>query len=190
MGHATNLQPVLRQQASDLLSRLSPLERELLLIKCWMSHDARWFMAVAREFGMETANRLNQMAAHDIGMVEAQRIVRALQLPPALTLDDFMLMQEIFISLLGPDLLDYRMFRTGDDAYQVHVQRCFAYDHISRVGVADTYDCGVFARVAGWFDAVGSACEISPPLNKCRKAQGQECIYTISMRRSHQEAGE
>jgi len=27
------------------------IERERLLVKSWMSHDARWFNAVARELG-------------------------------------------------------------------------------------------------------------------------------------------
>src|SRR3990170_4611753 len=102
-----DLRARLRQKAQDILGRLSPTEREALLIKNWMSHDARWFMAVAREYGMEVANRLNQTAAHEVGKAEAQRIVRALGLPPPTTLDDYLLAQEVFISLLGPDLLDY-----------------------------------------------------------------------------------
>jgi hypothetical protein len=44
----------------------SEIERDLL-IKGWMSHDARWFMAVAEDFGIEHANRLNQKVARDLG---------------------------------------------------------------------------------------------------------------------------
>ena len=58
MNSQENLQPKLRQQANELLRRLPPAEREALIIKCWMSHDARWFMAVAGEYGMEAANRV------------------------------------------------------------------------------------------------------------------------------------
>ena len=81
---------MLRQKANDILGRLSPSERETLLIKCWMSHDARWFMAVVGEYGLQVANRLNRIAAHEVGKVEAQRIARALQLPPVKTLDDYL----------------------------------------------------------------------------------------------------
>src|SRR3989304_8269149 len=119
-----DLKAALRQKAAGLLARLSPPEREALLIKNWMPHDARWFMAVAREFGLEVANRLNQTAAHGVGKAEAQRLVRALGLPPVKTVDDYVLAQEVFISLLGPDLLDYRVRKVGDNAFRVDVQRC------------------------------------------------------------------
>ncbi len=129
-----DFQTELRRKAGEILSRLSPSEREALLVKCWMSHDARWFMAVAGECGMEVTNRLNRIAAHEVGKVEAQRIVRALRLPPAVNLDDYLLAQEVFIGLLGPDLLDYRVNKAGDDAYQVHVHRCFAHDNAAHAG--------------------------------------------------------
>ncbi len=171
--------PALRQRANGILSRLPPSEREALLIRCWMSHDARWFTAVAQVFGIETANRLNQTAAHEEGKVEAQRIVRALNLPSIASISDYLLAQEIFIGLLGPDLLDYRVVGVGDDAYQVHVQRCFAHENVTRVGIADQYECGVFARVTGWLEALGLKYQMSPSLEQCLKAQGRECLYTF-----------
>ena len=82
-------QPELRERANHILSTLSRQEREALLIKCWMSHDARWFMAVAQDFGLEAANRLNQVASHEEGKVEANRIMQALQIPPSETADDY-----------------------------------------------------------------------------------------------------
>lgn len=82
MGSQEGPQARLREKANDLLARLSPSERESLLIKCWMSHDARWFMAVAGEYGVHVASRLNQIAAREVGKVEARRLIRALRLPP------------------------------------------------------------------------------------------------------------
>jgi hypothetical protein len=181
MSNQENLQPQLRKQANELLRQLSPSERETLLIKCWMSHDARWFMAVASEFGMEVTNRINRIAAHEVGKVEARRIVRALQFPPVTTLDDYLLAQEVFIGFLGPDLLDYRVIKVSNNAYQVHVQYCFAHENAARAGVANQLECGIFARVTGWLDALGLAYETNPSLGKCLKTQGQECIYTITI---------
>ncbi len=188
MSNQEDLQPGLRQKAINILSRLVPSEREALLITCWMSHDARWFMAVAGEYGLQVTNRLNQIAAHEIGKVEAQRIVRALGLPPVTTLDDYLLAQEIFIGFLGPDLLDYRVSKVSDNAYQVLVRRCFAHDNAVRAGIADVFECGIFARVTGWLDALGLAYETNPPLGKCLKAQGQECLYTITLREATEQA--
>jgi len=65
VGGQEQSQPKLREQANAVLRRLSSSQREALLVNCWMSHDARWFVAVAREYGMEAANRLNRVAAHE-----------------------------------------------------------------------------------------------------------------------------
>lgn len=101
---ASDLHPPLRGKAQQAVDQIASTELAGLLIKNWMSHDARWFMAVASEFGLSVANRLNKIAAHDVGRVEAPRIVRALQLPPVTTIDDYISTQEIFIAWLGPDL--------------------------------------------------------------------------------------
>ncbi len=181
MDDREDLKAALRQKAAALLGRLSPTDREALLIKNWMSHDARWFMAVAREYGMEVANRLNQTAAHEVGKAEAQRLVRALALEPVVSVDDYLLAQEVFISLLGPDLLDYRVSQVGDNAFRVDVERCFAHDNAVRAGISGTFECGIFARLTGWLDALGLAYETSPPLGRCLKTRGRECGYTITL---------
>ncbi len=181
MNDREDLKAALRQKAAGLLCRLSPPEREALLVKNWMSHDARWFMAVAREYGLEVANRLNRIAAHELGKAEAQRLARALGLGPVASLDDYLVAQEAFISLLGPDLLDYRVTRVGDNAFRVDVQRCFAHENALRAGISPDFECGIFARITGWLDALGLAYETSPPLGQCLKAQGRECGYTITL---------
>jgi hypothetical protein len=170
-----------RQEAGEILSRVSPREREALLIKCWMSHDARWFMAVASEFGMEVTNRLNQIAAHEVGKAECKRIIKALQLPRVASLGDYLLIQEVFIGLLGPDLLDYRVNKVSETSARVHVQRCFAYENARRAGVAEQMDCGIFARVTGWIEAMNLPYELEPNLGRFLKAGGMECAYTISL---------
>ncbi len=182
MTHQPDLRPQLRQDASEMIRRLAPSARETLLIKCWMSHDARWFMAVAQEYGLLVANRLNQFAAREVGKVEAQRIVRLLSLAPVKTLGEYLLIQEIIISLLGPDLLDYSVTKIDSAISQMHVRRCFAYDNAVRAGITHQFDCGVFARVTGWLEALGLAYELNPSLGRCLKTQGWECIYQIILR--------
>jgi len=181
MNAQKDLKPGLMRQALDILRRLSPSEREALIIKCWMSHDARWFMAVASEFGMEVTNRLNHIAAHEVGKAECRRVVKALQLPQVASLDDLLLIQEVMIGLLGPNLLDYQVTKVSENSASVHVQRCFSYDNAARVGVADQMQCGIFARVTGWLEGLGLPYEIEPQLGRCFKARGEECMYTISL---------
>src|SRR3972149_2641335 len=176
-----DLQPQLRERANRILATLSRKEREALLIKCWMSHDARWFMAVAQAFGLEAASRLNQAASHEEGKGEARRVMRALQLPPVTTVEDYLLLHETIIGLLGPELLDYQVVSTGDDSFQVRIQRCFAHENVTRAGVADVYECGIFSRVTGWLHASGLKYAMTPSLGKCQKAQGQEGAYSFRL---------
>ena len=181
MDAPDDLQSRLRQRATEALGRLSPADREALLVKCWMSHDARWFMAVARECGMAVANRLNREAARELGRVEAPRLARALGLAPVTSLDEYLLVQEALIGLFGPDLLDYRVNTPGGTACRVDVARCFAHENAVRAGIAAEYECGIFARVAGWLDGLGLAHELRPALGRCLKAQGLPCAYTITL---------
>jgi len=194
MRSQEQLQPRLREQASAVLQRLSSPQREALLIKCWMSHDARWFMAVAREYGLEAANRLNRTAAHAVGEVEARRIARALELPAVRTIDDWLLTQEVLLGLVGPDLVDYQVTKAGSNTFQVQVQRCFANENAVRAGISDYYECGIFARITGWADALGLGYEISPSLGKCLKVAGEECLYRFTLsfgtESGHQDSGQ
>ena len=182
MSSAEDLRPALRERALRMSGGLSGAEREALLVKCWMSHDARWFMAVTAECGLETANRLNKIAVHEAGKAEARRIARALQLPPVRGLDDYLVVQELLISLLGPHLLDYEITSDGDSEFQINVERCFAHEQVVRAGVAETYDCGIFPRVTGWLEAFGLEYDMAPSLGRCLKAQGRECAYTFRFR--------
>jgi len=90
----------------------------------------------------------------------------------------------VLISLLGPDLLAYRVHKDGPSALRLEVDRCFAYDNVARAGIAATYECGILERVAGWLEALGITHSMTPPLGACLKAQGRECGYTISLRAS------
>ncbi len=181
MSDQGNLQPELRRRANEQLRRLSSSEREALLVRCWMSHDARWFMAVAREFGIEAANRINQTAVRELGEVEAKHLIRALRLPPVKGIEDLLLAQEIIIGLFGPDLLDYDLAKVGENKCQVRVRRCFAHENAKRAGIGDQFECGIFARSSGWMKALGVVYEMTPPPGKCLKVQGQECEYTFKL---------
>ena len=178
------MQPKFRRMASEILQQLPPEEKQSLIIKCWMSHDARWFTAVATEFGIDAALRLNRVAVREEGRVEARRLVRRLQLPAVRTLADYLLIQEVIIGLLGPDLLDYRIAESGEDGFDLGIERCFAFENVSRAGIAEHYQCGILPRVMGWLDALGVDYELLPSPEKCLKAQGRECVYSFRLNTS------
>ena len=153
-----------------------------LLIKGWMSHDARWFMAVAKQFGMEAANRLNQSVCREIGRVEMKRYMKTLALTQPKDLEEYLTLKKAAISLYGPDLIEYEIKPLDHRSYEMHLKRCFAHDNIVRAGIEDRCECGIFARLQGWIDAQGLEHELTPALGKCIMVLGKECRYTITLR--------
>ena len=152
-----------------------------LLIKGWMSHDARWFMAVTQHFGIDAANRLNQFVCREIGRVEMKRLMKSLVLSPPKDIREYLNLKKAAISLYGPNLIEYEIKTLDDQSYEMHMKRCFAYENIVRAGIEDRCECGIFARLQGWIDAQGLEHELTPPLGKCMMVLGKECSYTITL---------
>ncbi|MBM4325347.1 MAG: hypothetical protein FJ115_17480 [Deltaproteobacteria bacterium] len=164
-----------------MLENLSFDIQKDLLIKGWMSHDARWFMAVKEHFGMEAASRLNQKVARDLGRVEMKRFMKALNLSPSRNMEEYLNIKNAALSLFGPDLIEYEIKILDHQSYEMRLKRCFAYENVVRAGIKDQYDCGIFARLQGWIDAQGLKHELKPPLGKCMMVLGKECSYTIRL---------
>jgi hypothetical protein len=153
-----------------------------LLIKGWMSHDARWFMEVAHQFGIPEASRLNQRVCRNIGRVEMKRFMQASRLPPPRDIHEFLSIHKSAVSLYGPDLIEFEVDILDQQSYKMYLTRCFAHENIVRAGIGDQYECGIFARIQGWIDALGLTHELYPPLGKCMKVLGKECFYTVTLR--------
>lgn len=165
-----------------MLPHLSPETEKDLLIKGWMSHDARWFMAVAERFGIEEANRLNQKVCRELGKVEMKRFMKALGLLPPKTVHEHVRMNHAAISLYGPDLIEYEIKVLDHQSYEMCIKRCFAHENVVQAGIKDQYQCGILARVQGWIDTQGLEHGLAPHLGKCLKVLEKECLYKITIR--------
>ena len=165
-----------------MVNRLSFDTQKGLLIKGWMSHDARWFTAVREHFGIEAANRLNQAVCRELGRVEMQRLVKALGVTPPKNIDEYMILKKEALELYGRDLIEYEIEVLDEQSYRMHLKRCFAYENVVKAGIKDQYECGIFARLQGWIDGQGLEHKLSPPLGKCMMALGEECCYSITLR--------
>ena len=161
---------------------LSHEKQKDLLIKDWMSHDARWFMAVAEHFGIEAANRLNQIVARELGQIEMKQFMKALALSPPKDIGEYVGIKKAAISVFGPDLIEYAIKILDHQSYEMHLKRCFAHENVVRAGISDQYECGIFSRLQGWIDAQGLEQELTPALGKCMKVLGKECCYTVRLR--------
>ncbi len=61
-----------------LFDQLNKRQLKELLVKCWMTHDGSWFYTCVKEFGIETANKLNKAAIRSLSLIEVQRVQKAL----------------------------------------------------------------------------------------------------------------
>jgi hypothetical protein len=53
---------------------------------------------------------------------------------------------------------------------------CFAHKGMEKTGVLSEYECGIFVRIEGWFDAMGLKYSRDQDLSRCLKYKGQECV--------------
>jgi hypothetical protein len=164
-----------------MTDRLSFEMEKDLLIKGWMSHDARWFMAVTQHFGLDAANRLNQSVCRELGRVEMKRFMKTLTLSKPKDLEEYLTLKKAAFALYGSGLAEYEIEILDHQSYEIHLKRCFAYENIVRAGIKDQYECGILARIQGWIDAQGLKHELNPALGKCMMVLGKECHYTIRL---------
>ncbi len=160
-------------------AELAAPEREDLIRASWLSHDARWFNAVAAEFGIAAANRANRRAIREAGVVEARRLQRRLALPEIRTAGEFVAFTDAGRDLFVGDVVEMRSDVVDSRTYDVEVTRCFAAENISRAGLAADYECGIFDRIEGWHEGLGLPLAESVPGTRCMLANGLPCRRTL-----------
>jgi hypothetical protein len=168
---------------------LSDRKEKELLRSCWYSHDARWYTAVAGEFGLEAANRLNKRVCRGLGEVEMHRLVRALGIAAPTTVQELVQVVEVAFRVFAPPPLTQLEIRVVDDhSYEAWIKRCFIHENVTKAGIAPLYDCAAGDRLQGWHDALGLPLAEEPPPVRCPKVQGQECRPVLRVRAPSKKA--
>ena len=162
------------------MKALDKKELKELLVKCWITHDGLWFYHSLKECGIEKTNRVNKAAARAIGSTEARRIVRAFGLGKIDTFEKLReLMDDGFDVVMG-EFMGFTFDCATKNVLHVDTERCFAYEGISKMGAIEGYDCGIFARIAGWFDGLEIEYEVDPPLEGCLMHSEGKCFRNFS----------
>jgi hypothetical protein len=170
-------------RALPLRSHLPTEEREDLIRRCWYSHDARWYMAVAEEFGLEAGNRLNRRVCRALGKAEMRRLIRALGIGAPKTMQELVQVIEAAFRFFAPPPLTQLEIRVVDDhSYATWMKRCFIHDNIKEAGIAAFYVCAALDRIQGWHEALGLPLAEEPPAVACAKVQGGECRRLLKIR--------
>ena len=155
---------------------LEAQELKDLLLKCWMTHDAMWFLHSVQAVGIEKTNEINKAAVRAMAMIEIQRIKKALGIEEVQTFDNLRDLVLGAFELIKADFMRFAVDFPERNVMRWEMHRCFAYEGVTKLGVADQYRCGIFPRLEGWLDALGIGYEIVPPVDGCVMHTGGRCV--------------
>jgi hypothetical protein len=161
------------------------LEGEALrrfLVNNWMTHDALWYGEAASRFGMGEASPMNLRVCRSLGKIEFRRLLKATGLSPPNGMAAFREVFELASSVLVPPAFETDVDFRVDGTLVMRNERCFAHEGMTKAGLIDEYQCGIFERIEGWFDAMGLDYERTPDLFRCLKHKGEECVVNIRFR--------
>ena len=112
---------------------LSKKELKEILIKGWMTHDAMWFLHCLRKTGIETTNKINKAASAGLGLIEAKRFKRILNIDEIRTTDDLRKFIELIFHVIKAEFMKFSYKFINDNEMQCEMQECFAHDGIKRI---------------------------------------------------------
>lgn len=156
--------------------------RMRLVQRQWLTHDAMWFAHSVDRLGIETANELNRAAVQSMAAVEAGRLRKLMDVDAVRTPAELRRFFDTAVAVVIPDVIDFTMDWAPDGrSVTFEVQRCFAFEGVSALGVADTYECGIYERVTGWLDGLGIAHRIEPDVAHCTMHHTGACRRVVTV---------
>ena len=162
---------------------LSDGQEKELLRRCWYTHDARWFMSVVQEFGLEAANRLNKRTCRALGEAEMRRLVGALGIAAPTNVQELVpVIEAAFRLFTPPPLMDLEVRLVDDHSWEGWMKSCFIHDNVVKAGIGPSYVCAAIDRIWGWHDALSLPLAGEPPALRCRKLEGRECRHVLTIR--------
>lgn len=162
---------------------LSDEQENELLRKCWYTHDARWFMSVAQEFGLEAANRLNKRTCRALGEAEMRRLIRALGIAAPTDMRELVrIVKTAFRLFTPPPLMELEVRMVDDRSWEGWMKSCFIHDNVVKAGIGPFYVCAAIDRIQGWHEALGLPLAEEPPALHCPKIEGRECRHVLTIR--------
>ncbi len=161
----------------DLLQSMNQKQVREFFSKNWITHDAMWFYHCMREFGPEAANRINQAAVRSMAAVEIHRILKLMgrENKPVTSYDELKEIIDTTYRLIQPDFMKLYYEFPEKNVFRGGFRECFAYEGVSKAGLAEVYQCGVLLRVKGWFETLGVKYRMLPDFEGCLMRESGEC---------------
>jgi hypothetical protein len=146
-----------------------------LLNRSWMTHDAMWFYNCLQAIGIEKTNPINRAAVRSMAQVEAKRIKKALDYGEIKGFGDIRRFLENGFQILRGEFMKFELSFPEENRLHWEIPRCFAYEGVKALGVIDNYECGIFDRAHGWFEALGVKYEMKPLVRECLMHRTGKC---------------
>lgn len=138
-----------------------------LLVAGWMTHDAMWFASSARLCGIERTNVVNRGAAKAMAEIEAQRLQKAFGVSRIGSFDELRRFLDDAFELLRGPFMKFVLTYPEPNLMRWETSQCFVHDGVSKLGMIDRYECGVFDRLEGWLDSFGIEFTATPEIDGC-----------------------
>lgn len=165
-----SLQNISRKEIIDLLGR------------CWMTHDGMWFFHCLQESGVAPTNKINKAAIQSLASIEITRIKHILDIEKNMeNFDEFTQFFREASKLMVPDFMNVSFHFPENNmmAWVFDSGKCFAYKGIKKLGVIDTYECGVLFRIRCWLEALEIENKFIPEIGKCGMHFNGKCSGEI-----------
>jgi len=161
--------------------RIVPKDTKEFLGKSWLTHDGMWFFNVYQEYGIDAANKLNRAAIKSMAPFEVNRCRKLMGINKE-RLDTFAEAKEFmdgaFQAILPESILSASSFTAPARnviKWEWEDGKCFAYEGMNRLGIADKYVCGVIYRIECWLDCLQVPYTVNPQIDLCIMAQTGSC---------------
>ena len=147
-----------------------------LLIKCWMTHDGMWFFHCLQECGIEKTNKINKAAVNSMSKIEIKRLQKIFDIGEIENFEDLKNIMDKAMKVFKADFMEF--IHTFPEKNHMHCDmiKCWAYDGVKRIGVIDNYQCAIFSRIEGWFEALKIKYDVHPQLNGCLMHSNGKCF--------------
>jgi hypothetical protein len=147
-----------------------------LLTKCWMTHDAMWFLFCTHECGIEKANQINKAAVNSMARIEVKRLMKFFEVERIDTFETLRQFLEAAQVVVKPDFMKFHTSFPRENLLRWDMLECFAFEGVKKIGAIDVYECGIFERVQGWFEGMGVEYTVSPKVEGCMMHQKGVCF--------------
>ena len=158
-----------------------------LLAKGWLTHDAMWFYSAYKKFGIDQTNELNLAAIRAQAPLEVSRLHKALDLrdKSIRTSEDLNAFMQAAFEITLPQSVSrnfqFNMISPGMFQWEWEPGNCFAYKGMQKLGILDTYRCGVMYRIECWLETLGMSYSMEPEIDTCIMLKNGTCSGKITL---------